>query len=340
VDTTAWLKQLGLEQYEATFRDNAVDFALLPDLTTEDLKEIGVAALGHRKRLLTAIAALRQGNPPNVGEPAELPIPVRTRREAQRRQLTVMFVDLVGSTMLAGKLDPEEMQEVLRAYQNATAGEITRFEGHVAKFMGDGVLAYFGWPQAHEDDAERAVRAGLAVTEAIAALPARGGQPLSARVGIATGLVVVGDLIGSGSAQEETVVGDTPNLAARLQTLAEPGTIVVSELTHRLLGRLFEMIESPHQIVRGFEAPVRAFRVVGEGEAESRFEALRAVSNAQPLAGRGLELELLLDRWRLAASGQGQVVQIVGEPGIGKSRLLQELRARLEGERHTRLSYA
>ena len=340
MDTAAWLRELGLEQYEAAFRDNAIDFAQLPDLTAEDLKEIGVAALGHRKRLLTAIAAIKEGGSPTVGEPATPPIPVALRREAERRQLTVMFVDLVGSTMLAGKLDPEEMQEVLKAYQNATAGEITRFEGHVAKFMGDGVLAYFGWPQAHEDDAERAVRAGLAVTEAVATLRARGGQPLSARVGIATGLVVVGDLIGSGSSQEEAVVGDTPNLAARLQTLAEPGTVVVSELTHRLLGRLFEMIESPPQILRGFEGPVRAFHVVGEGGAESRFEALQAVSNVPPFAGRKLELELLLDRWRLAVSGQGQVVQIVGEPGIGKSRLLQELRTHLAGERHTRLSYA
>ena len=165
MDTAAWLRELGLEQYEAAFRDNAIDFAQLPDLTAEDLKEIGVAALGHRKRLLTAIAAIKEGGSPTVGEPATPPIPVALRREAERRQLTVMFVDLVGSTMLAGKLDPEEMQEVLKAYQNATAGEITRFEGHVAKFMGDGVLAYFGWPQAHEDDAERAVRAGLAVTE-------------------------------------------------------------------------------------------------------------------------------------------------------------------------------
>jgi class 3 adenylate cyclase/predicted ATPase len=340
VDTAAWLKQLGLEQYEAAFRDNAIDFALLPDLTAEDLKEIGVTALGHRKRLLASIAAFSESNSPAAGELAALPIPVPGRRDAERRQLTVMFVDLVGSTKLAGKLDPEEMQEVLKAYQNTTAGEITRFEGHVAKFMGDGVLAYFGWPQAHEDDAERAVRAGLAVTEAVAALPAREGQPLSARVGIATGLVVVGDFIGSGSSQEEAVVGDTPNLAARLQTLAEPGAVVVSELTHRLLGRLFEMIESPPQILRGFEGPVKAFHVVGEGGAESRFEALQAVSNVPPFAGRKLELELLLDRWRLAVSGQGQVVQIVGEPGIGKSRLLQELRASLAGERHTRLSYA
>src|SRR5215213_6070948 len=324
METAAWLQQLGLEQYETAFRDNAIDSALLRDLTAEDLKEIGVTALGHRKRLLAAISMLNGGHSSTGAAGTNSLVPLPTHREAERRQLTVMFVDLVGSTTLAGKLDPEEMQAVLKAYQNAVVACIVRFDGHVAKFMGDGVLAYFGWPRAHEDDAERA---GLVVAEAVAALQVRGGQALSARIGIATGVVVVGDLIGSGSAQEEAVVGETPNLAARIQALAEPGTVLISELTRRLVVRLFEVVEGPPKIVQGFEVPVRVFRVVGEGAAESRFEALRTVSDAAALAGRALELELLLDRWRLAVSGQGQVVQIVGEPGIGKSRLLEELRA-------------
>src|SRR5687767_948869 len=212
-----------------------------------------------------------------------------------------MFVDLVGSTALATRLDPEPMRDLLRQFQNVTAGEIIRFEGHVAKLMGDGVLAYFGWPQAHEDEAERAVRAGLAVAEAVGALALGGREPLAARVGIATGLVVVGDLIGSGGAQENAVVGETPNLAARLQGLAEPGTVVISELTYRLIGRMFEVTRIRPQRLQGFETPVTAFKVVGEGLAESRFEALR-IGDDTPLAGRELDLAHLLDRWRLSAA--------------------------------------
>jgi class 3 adenylate cyclase len=234
MDVAAWLKDLGLEQYVSAFRDNAIDDELLRELTAEDLKEIGVAALGHRKRLLEAIAALRGGAAPASGEPpvearpspAVPSTPAAARSEAERRQLTVMFCDLVGSTALAARLDPEDMREVLRGYQNTAAGEISRFEGHVAKFMGDGVLAYFGGPKAHEDEAEQAVRAGLALVQAVGRLRAPAGDPLSCRVGIATGLVVVGDLVGEGAAQEEAVVGETPNLAARLQAAAEPGSVV------------------------------------------------------------------------------------------------------------------
>src|SRR5215213_6070956 len=203
METAAWLQQLGLEQYETAFRDNAIDSALLRDLTAEDLKEIGVTALGHRKRLLAAISMLNGGHSSTGAAGTNSLVPLPTHREAERRQLTVMFVDLVGSTTLAGKLDPEEMQAVLKAYQNAVVACIVRFDGHVAKFMGDGVLAYFGWPRAHEDDAERAVRAGLAVVEAVSRLTAPTGEPLAARVGIATGLVVVGDLIGAGAARDE-----------------------------------------------------------------------------------------------------------------------------------------
>jgi class 3 adenylate cyclase len=221
VDISAWLLELGLERYGWAFRSNDIDVDLLSDMTDADLERLGVASLGHRKKLLRAIEALRPPEPEvSAGATAiadEAPLRHSTpalRSEAERRQLTVMLVDLVGSTALSARLDPEEMRDVLRTYQNTVAGEIGRFEGYVAKFMGDGVLAYFGWPRAHEDEAERAVRAGLAVVAAVARLSG-GGQALACRVGIATGLVVVGDLIGEGAAREQAVVGDTPNLAAR-----------------------------------------------------------------------------------------------------------------------------
>ena len=236
-DLSAWLASLGLEQYAATFAENAIDHDLLPTLTADDLKEIGVTALGHRKTLLAAIAALAEAPASSSGTPAA-PTVSPPSAPAERRQLTVMFVDLVGSTALSAQLDPEEMGAVLRGYQNAVAGEIARFEGHVAKFMGDGVLAYFGWPVAHEDEAERAVRAGLAIVAAVSRL-AGGDAPLACRIGLATGLVVVGELIGEGVAQEQTVVGETPNLAARLQALAAPGQLVIADATRRLLGDIF-----------------------------------------------------------------------------------------------------
>jgi class 3 adenylate cyclase/predicted ATPase len=354
MDIAGWLRGLGLEQYGRAFEENAIDADILPKLTAEDLKELGVAALAHRKKLLEAIAGLgtSRSGPPIASVPAPAPATsavsraaeaTRTReperpREAERRQLTVMFADLVGSTGLATRLDPEEMRELLRLFQNTAAGEVIRFEGHVAKLLGDGILAYFGWPQAHEDEAERAVRAGLAVTQAVAALAVKGGHRLACRVGIATGLVVVGDLIGSGSAQENAVVGETPNLAARLQSLAEPGTVLISELTYRLIGTMFEVAHIRPQVLPGFDAPVAAFKVIGEGRAESRFEA-RHAGSAAPLAGRELDIALLLDRWRLAVSGEGQVVELFGEAGIGKSRILQELRDRLADEPYTRMRY-
>ena len=249
-----------------------------------------------------------------------------------------MFVDLVGSTALSARLDPEEMREVLRAYQNTVAGEIARFEGHVAKLMGDGVLAYFGWPRAHEDDAERAVRAGLAVVEAIGRLLTPAGEPLAARVGIATGLVVVGGLVGEGAAREEVVVGDTPNLAARLQVLAEPGSVVISDATRRLVGGLFDLEDLGPWSLKGIDAPVRAFAVTGERAVEDRFAAHQSGAPL-PLVGREQELALLLDRWRLAKGGEGQVVLLSGEPGIGKSRLVLALRERLRAEPRTSVRY-
>jgi class 3 adenylate cyclase/CheY-like chemotaxis protein/DNA polymerase III delta prime subunit len=259
--------------------------------------------------------------------------------EAERRQLTVMFVDLVGSTALSGRLDPEEMGGLLRAYQNAVAGEVMRFEGHVAKFMGDGVLAYFGWPKAHEDAAERAVCAGLEIVAAVARLTAPTGDNLLARVGIATGPVVVGDPIGEGAAREQAVVGDTTNLAARLQTFAEPGGVVIAPTTRCLVGDEFKYADLGVHTFKGLTAPVRSWRVRGRGRAEGRFEARQATTGPTPLVGREQEVALLLDRWQRAKGGEGQVVLLAGEPGIGKSRVVHALRERLGGEPHTPLSH-
>ncbi|HET6469684.1 MAG TPA: AAA family ATPase [Geminicoccaceae bacterium] len=343
-----WLKGIGLGEHASLLAENDIDLDVLTELTDEDLRELGLS-LGHRKRLLKAIRELggTDTGEAATGEPATaapLPWPTAAVRppapplEAERRHLTVMFVDLVGSTELSRGLDPEQLRDIIRAYQNAVAGEITRFEGHIAKYMGDGVLAYFGWPRAHEDAAERAVRAGLATVEAVGRLVAPDDRPLAARVGIATGLVVVGDLIGEGAAREETVVGDTPNLAARLQTLAEPGRVVIADVTARLLGRMFDLVELDRPRLKGFADGAQAFQVLRESPTESRFEAFRAARMA-PLVGREQELGLLLERWRLARSGEGQVVQLQGEPGIGKSRLLDELRERLVGEQCARLRY-
>jgi class 3 adenylate cyclase/predicted ATPase len=344
VDIATWLRELGLERYLQAFQDNEVDARSLAHLTADDLKEMGVTAIGHRRLLLQGIAQLGErathGAIPDLPAPrtGDVGSPGKVTAEAERRQLTVMFCDLVGSTELSRKLDPEDMGTVIRAYQDTVAGELARFEGHVAKYMGDGVLAYFGWPKAHEDDAERAVRAGLALVEAVGhlATPARG--PLTARIGIATGMVVVGDLIGEGAAQEQTVVGETPNLAARLQALAEPGSIVISRRTRRLVGGLFELADLGPQRLKGFAEPLAAFRVVGEGRAEDRFEALHG-QRLTPLVGREHELSVLLERWAWAKDGDGQVVLLSGEPGIGKSRVIRALRQRIADEPYTPLSH-
>ncbi len=260
---------------------------------------------------------------------------------AERRQLTVMFCDLVSSTALSARLDPEDMRDVMRAYHDGCASVVARFEGFVAKYMGDGVLVYFGYPHAHEDDAECAVRAGLALVETIGAtaLPLPGELKLQMRVGIATGLVVVGDLIGSGAAQEEAVVGETPNLAARMQGLAAPNTVVIAADTRRLTGGLFEYRDLGAATLKGFADPVRAWQVVGPSAIESRFEALRAASASTPLIGRDEELDLLMRRWQQAKEGEGRVVLLSGEPGIGKSRVTQAIKERLSGEPHIRLRY-
>ena len=327
MNIAAWLHGLGLQQYEETFRDNAVDAAVLPELTAEDLKDLGVSLVGHRRKLLAAIAALQS----DVSAPASAPAPLRTD-SAERRQLTVMFCDLVGSTPLSSQLDPEDLLEVIAAYHHAVAKVVAESDGFIARYMGDGVLVYFGYPQAHEDDAERAVRAGLGAVHAVRRLDVKSVK-LQARVGIATGLVVVGDRIGEGSAQEQSVVGETPNLAARLQTLAAPDTVVIAAATRRLVGDLFEYRDLGASKVKGIADPVPAWQVLRPSAVASRFEALRG-STLSPLIGRDAEIDLLLRCWACAKAGNGQIVLIVGEAGLGKSRLTAELAERLHIEPH------
>ena len=308
MDISEWLRSLGLAQYETAFRDNAIDLEILPELTEADLETLGVV-LGRRKRMLRAITAL-------AGPPITPPPPTLRAEEAERRQL--MFCDLVGSTPLSTRFDPEDLREIVGAYHRCVADTVGRFGGFVAKYMGDGVLIYFGYPEAHEDDAERAARAGLAVIDVVGRLATQ--EPLNVRIGIATGLVVVGDLIGAGAAQERDVVGETPNLAARLQALARPGTLIVADSTRRQIGTLFEIEDLGPQPLAGFAEPQRAWRVVGESGIVSRFEALR--SGTTPLVGRDKELDLLLRCWQQAKLGEGmlRVLQVrCGRPSRGLS---------------------
>jgi class 3 adenylate cyclase/tetratricopeptide (TPR) repeat protein len=338
LDIERWLAELGLGQYAAAFRANDIDGALLSDLTAEDLESVGITSVGHRRKLLAAIARIASAPPPSQTGQSPATTAGDRSPEAERRQLTVMFVDLVGSTALSSQLDPEDMRQILTAYQNAVAGAVTRFEGNVAKYMGDGVLCYFGYPRAHEDDAERALRAGWAICEIVKSLLTTGDRKLSARIGIATGLVVVGDLVGAGAAQEEAVVGDTPNLAARLQILAAPGQIVVAASTRRLVGDVFSFGDLGGQRLKGISGKTPAFVVLGERASESRFEA-RASGVLSPLVGREHELALMLERWSRARSGEGQVVVLTGEAGIGKSRLTRAMIDAVAREPYIRLSY-
>ena len=294
MELAVWLRSLGLEQYETTFRDNAITEKLLPSLTAEDLKDLGVSVVGHRRALLNAIADLRSET--NATEAPSAASETRTappKDTAERRQVTVMFSDLVGSTALSARMDPEDLREVISAYQECVAETVGRLGGFIAKFMGDGVLVYFGYPHAHEDDAERAVRAGLDLVAAVESL--RTHAPLQTRVGIATGLVVVGDLIGSGASQEQAIVGETPNLAARLQSIAEPNSVVIAESTRKLVGNLFELEDLGAKDLKGISGPVRAWAALRPSSVESRFEAMHA-SGLTELIGREEEVEILLRR--------------------------------------------
>ena len=333
MDVGDWLRSLGLGQYETMFRESDIDAQVLPELSESDFEKLGVS-LGHRKRLLKAIANL--GATASPAKPAN-PAPTSTG-DAERRRLTVMFVDLVGSTALSARLDPEDMREVIRVYQNTVAGEVTRFEGHIAKYMGDGVLAYFGWPRAHEDEAERSARAGLAVVQAVARLQTLAGETLQTRIGVATGLVVVGDLIGEGAAQEQAVVGDTPNLAARLQGAARPGMVVIAESTRVLIGNQFVLQDLGALTLKGIAEPTPAFVVLSERPLASRFAAKQSGSLA-PIVARDQELALLVERWRRTKSGEGQIVLLNGEAGIGKSRITEALVDALQSEPRILLRY-
>ena len=326
-----WLAKLGMSEYAERFAENRIDLSVLAELTDQHLKDLGIA-LGDRLKILRAIRELSNTAPtspqPALAEP-------KAQETAERRQVTVMFSDLVGSTALSARMDPEDLREVISAYQKCVAETVRRFGGFVANYMGDGVLVYFGYPQAHEDDAERAVLAGLELIAAVAALKTR--APLQTRVGIATGLVVVGDLIGSGEAQEGGIVGETPNLAARLQALAEPNKVVIADGTRRLLGKLFELDDLGPKDLKGIAGPVRVWVALRGSSVESRFEALRTATT--PLVGRDEEIELLMRRWAQAKAGDGCVVLISGEAGIGKSRIAQTVVERISNESHTRLRY-
>jgi class 3 adenylate cyclase len=332
-----WLQTIGLGQYADAFDANEIGMDLLGQVDDQMLKDIGVSIGGHRLRIRNAIAKLALAPAAEVTLGATTPTPETTAVSAERRQLTVMFCDLVGSTALSARLDPEDLRGIITAYHRCCTELVERNGGFVAKYMGDGVLAYFGYPQAHEHDAERAVRAGLNLVEAVPKLATHAGSPLQVRVGIATGLVVVGDLIGAGAAQEQAVVGETPNLAARLEALAESGTVVIASSTRRLTGGLFEYRDLGTVALKGFAENMPAFRVLGVGTTESRFEALRATNT--PLVGRDEEIDLLMRRWEQAKRGDGCVVLISGEPGIGKSRIAQTIAERISGEPHIRLRY-
>jgi class 3 adenylate cyclase len=334
MDVVAWLRGLGLERYAPAFRDNDVDGEVLPELTWDDLISIGVTSVGHRRKLLAAIASL--GAAPLAATVIAAPRDAQAAADAERRQLTVMFCDLVGSTPLSARLDPEDLRGIIGAYHRCVTEVVEGFGGFVARFMGDGVLVYFGYPQAHEDDAERAVRSGLELVVAVSALKTH--APLQTRVGIATGLVVVGDLIGSGASQEQAIVGETPNLAARLQGVAEPNGVVIAESTRKLLGNLFELVDLGPKELKGIAALGRAWEALRPASVESRFEAMHATGLTE-LVGRDEELELLLRRCSKAKTGEGQVVLLSGEPGIGKSRLTAALLERIAAEPHTRLRY-
>ena len=332
---TEWLASLALSEYAGRFAENGIDISVLPDLTEQDLKDIGVL-LGHRRKMLRAISG--HASTGTAALPRAVTLEPDQRFDAERRQLTVMFCDLVDSTALSARLDPEDMRLVIAAYHMCCAGLIERNGGFVAKYMGDGVLCYFGYPQAHEHDAERAVRAGLAIVEAAAKLETAAGALMHVRVGIATGIVVVGDLLGSGEAHERGVVGDTPNLAARLQGIAGPDTVVIAEGTRKLLGDLFELRDLPARHLKGIVGTTRAYAALREGVQESRFEALHA-TGLTALVGREEQTKLLLRCWASAKAGEGQVVLLSGEAGIGKSRLTAAFIEQLGGEPHVRLRY-
>ncbi len=335
-DLQHWLEEIGLVQYAELFASHDIDWEILPDLTERDLEKLGVS-LGHRKKLVKAIQ-IRCGSRHVASLSVESPSPPATAHTAERRHLTVLFCDLVGSTSLSAQLDPEELRKILFDFQRRCGDAIRRYDGHIARLMGDGVLAYFGFPSAHEDDAERAVKAALEIVESVPTLVIPIAGRLEVRIGISSGLVVVGDLIGEGASREFALVGDAPNLASRLQALAEPSQILVAPRTRLLLGGLFEFLDLGEHNLKGFVQPIRVWRVVAPGSLSSRFEA-RTSLHLTPLIARQDEVRILHKQYNKAKRGKGQVVLISGDPGIGKSRLVSALRHRLAGERYGFLQF-
>ena len=333
-----WLEGLGLGKYAELFAENEIELGDLPHLAEADLRELGLP-MGPRKRILNAVS---DRSPAEVADAAPDPSGATPAGEAERRQLTVMFCDLVGSTELSRRLDPEELRDIIRSYQDVVTAAIERYEGYVARYMGDGVLAYFGYPRAHEDDAERSIRAGLELVDAVAKLNGdeSGGEAfeLAVRVGIATGPVVVGDIVGEGASQESAVVGETPNLSARLQGIAAPNTIVVASSTHDLEAGKFQYEDLGDHSVKGIEEHVQVWRVIAPSAVEGRFEAVYR-TGLTSFVGRDQEIALLMERWQAAKEGDGQIALLSGEAGIGKSRIMQELRKQLDAEPHTRMRF-
>ncbi len=333
-DLAEWLGRLGLSQYAESFAENNIEYAILPDLTENDLEKLGVSSLGHRKKLLRAIEALAAAHQPaNMttavpdGAAVTLSSPAQ-HREAEFRQITVMFSDLVGSTQLSEKLDPEDLQKLIDAYRGECSTAIRRYGGEVARYFGDGVMAFFGWPHAHEDDAVRAIHAALEIVAGVTKIP--GPVTLTCRVGVCSGPVVVGEIAGSGTWSMDAV-GETPNIAARLQTLAVANTIIVSESTRRLVSAAFDFQDLGLKELKGVTEPQHVYRVVSAKNTASRFEAAHADS-LTPLIGRASELSLLVDRWQKIKEGDGQVIFLSGIPGVGKSRLLHELKLHIGQE--------
>ena len=323
---SAWLQRFDLDRYAAVFARNAIDLDMLPAVSDDDLKRMGVL-LGHRKKIIRAAAVLWRGAAgPRLGA-------------AERRPLSVMFCDLVGSTALAARLDPEDLRDIVAAYQACVGRIVERHGGAVAQFLGDGALVYFGYPTAHEDDAERAVRAGLALIEAVGALDLPAAAALEVRIGVVSGLVVVGDLLGSTGAQDHGVIGETPTLAAKLQSLARPGALVIAQSTRRLIGKLFDYEDLGDVPLKDVPAPVRSWRVLRESVVDSRFEALRTSAEPAPMIGREAQVAAIIEHWAAARAGEGRVVTIAAEPGLGKSRLLAAVRRRIEHDPCITLTY-
>ena len=346
-----WLSDLGMGQYAVAFEENHITMDDLPDLSDADLKELGVSSMGHRKGIIRSTAAIVVSQSDSSDMSVESTASTNDisnikstgnttshSGSAERRQLTVMFADLVGSTELAGRLDPEDMRDAITVYQECVAKQVTEIEGHVAKYMGDGVLCYFGWPQAHEDDAERAARAALNIISNLELASAPHGEKLEARIGIATGLVVVGDLIGEGASQEEAVIGETPNLAARMQGIANPGQIIVSDSTRQLLSQSLDIEHLGQKDLKGISRLVDAYAILGEHEASKIVQTNQSAGSA-PLIGRETEISLLMDRWDHAVEGEGQVFILSGEPGIGKSQVCASLINNLEEQAHQFLQF-